>query len=560
MKRGHGAECDAMKHRVAAVIVMASAALLFDEPGVAQQPAAVRVQATAISEVRTWDRYVAQAIGSGALRLTRVSRDGKSPAQLIERFEQSYRGVRIWGAEIVRSSDRGVTEWILGSLAPALTMSVDPVLTPAIAQSRLIEIAGTGASLLRPASLVVLPLPSGGYRLAYTAAVSGHHRAVQLFIDADSGSELLRYSLIHTQAAVGTGVGVLGDTKKVSVLQQGGAFVTSDQQRPPSLQTFDMRFDLDRTLAVLDGAPLFASDLATDGDNVWTDPTVVDAHAYIGWTYDYFFKRHGRRGLDDRDRPIVALINGVSQDSALELSPELQDLALNAFWCDVCGPDGIGVMYFGSGLPPKYKYYFGVDISSFAGSLDVVAHELTHAVTSSSSGLLYLNESGALNESFSDIIATAVEFFHQPAGAFRGEADFIIGEDTLRSVYSDQHGIRSLSNPAAFGDPDHYSVRYTGSEDDGGVHINSGIPNHAFYLAVVGGRNRTSGLSVQGVGLASMGQIEKAFYRAFVYLLPASATFSQARAATIQAAQDLYGAGSAAEASITQAWTAVGVF
>jgi Zn-dependent metalloprotease len=114
-------------------------------------------------------------------------------------------------------------------------------------------------------------------------------------------------------------------------------------------------------------------------------------------------------------------------------------------------------------------------------------------------------------------------------------------------------------NPLAYGDPNHYSIRFTGPEDNGGVHINSGIVNHAYYLAIEGGTNTISRLTVQGVGTANREQIEKSFYRAFVFLLPASATFSTARAATIQAARDLYGANSAAAQAITQAWTAVGV-
>ena len=92
-----------------------------------------------------------------------------------------------------------------------------------------------------------------------------------------------------------------------------------------------------------------------------------------------------------------------------------------------------------------------------------------------------------------------------------------------------------------------------------GVHINSGIPNHAFYLAVAGGTNRVSGLSVAGVGVANMEQMEKVFYRAFVFLLPPNATFATARAATIQAARDLYPATASVVNAVTQAWTAVGV-
>jgi thermolysin len=550
-----------MKHRVAVFLLIASAIVLFHEPGAAQQAATLAVQATSVPEIRAWDRYVAQATQEGALRLKSVIRDPDTNAPSIERFEQSHRGVPIWGAEIVRRSDRGVTQWLFGSLAPALNLSTDPGLTVEMARARVLDIAGSGASLLRQPALVVIAVQSRQtYHLAYTAAVRNRARAFRIFIDAASGTELQRYSLIETQAAVGTGTGVLGDTKKLSVLRQAGAFVTSDQQRPPALTTFDMRGDVGRALDVIfDAAPLFASDLATDADNVWTDAAAVDAHAYVGWTYDYFFKRHARRGLDDQDRPIVAVINGVTQEGALDLPAELIDLAVNAFWCGECGPDHVGVMFFGNGIPSTYTFG-GQTWAPLAGSLDVVAHELTHAVTDSSSGLVYLNESGALNEAFSDIMGTAVEFFHQPTGAYLREADFIIGEDTIRSPWGGQHGVRSLSNPMAFGYPDHYSRRYTGTEDDGGVHVNSGIASHAFFLAVVGGKNRTSGLTVQGVGPTNMEQIEKAFYRAFVYMLPPSATFSIARAATIQAARDLYGAESAAEASITQAWTAVGVF
>ena len=114
-------------------------------------------------------------------------------------------------------------------------------------------------------------------------------------------------------------------------------------------------------------------------------------------------------------------------------------------------------------------------------------------------------------------------------------------------------------NPTVFGDPDHYSIRDTSPDDDGGVHTNSTIPSHAFYLSIEGGRNRVSGLTVQGVGAGNREQIEKSFYRAFTFLLPASANFSTARAATIQAARDLYGANATAVAAITQAWAAVGV-
>jgi bacillolysin len=185
----------------------------------------------------------------------------------------------------------------------------------------------------------------------------------------------------------------------------------------------------------------------------------------------------------------------------------------------------------------------------------VVAHELAHGVTDYTSDLIYRNESGALNEAFSDIIGASVEFFFQPAGSGYLKADYLLGED----LTAPSGAFRSMADPQAYDDPDHYSKRYLGTADNGGVHSNSGIANHAFYLAVEGGVNRTSRLSVQGVGAANREKIEKVFFRAFTQLLPASATFSIAREATLQAARDLYGAGSDVERAIGQAWTAVGV-
>jgi Zn-dependent metalloprotease len=179
---------------------------------------------------------------------------------------------------------------------------------------------------------------------------------------------------------------------------------------------------------------------------------------------------------------------------------------------------------------------------------------LSHGVTEFSSNLIYLNESGALNEAFSDIMGTSAEFFFQPPGTGSRQADYLIGEDVIRPG-----GLRSMSNPAAYGDPDHYSKRFLGSEDNGGVHTNSAIASQAFYLAIEGGTNATSGRSVQGIGGANREQMEKVFYRGFTELLPANATFSVARAATIQAARDLYGAGGNVERAVTEAWTAVGV-
>ena len=527
-------------------------------------PAARSIHATSVSELRLWDAFITTGAGSGHLRLQSVERDPMLPSRTVERFEQFHQGVRIWGADVVRDSQDGVAISIFGVLSPDVAVSTTAAVSSDAAREALLKIAGGDPMLFGDPELVVTQLDSGEYRLAYTAVVAGRGSIVRAFVDAQTGVELLRYTEIQTQeAAVGTGTGVLGDRKKLSVESDAGTYIAFDRHRPPIIETFDMRGNLARTkLWLLGVIPPSMNDLASDSDNVWTDVSVVDAHVHVSWTYDYYFKRFGRSGFDGNDGPIDIVVNAVSQQGALALPDDDLDFALNAFYCAPCGPFQQGVIYFGNGLPPSVTLG-GQSYTYFAGALDVAAHELSHAVTNSTSDLEYRNESGALNEAFSDMMGKSVEFFYHPAGDGVGQADYTIGKDVVRGGTRAPHGSRSMANPRLYGDPDHYSLyrRLPATEegDWGGVHTNSGIPNHAFYLAIEGGTNRTSGLGVQGVGAANREQIEKVFFRAFTLLLPRTSTFATARAATVQAARDLYGAGSNAERAVAQAWTAVGV-
>jgi bacillolysin len=321
------------------------------------------------------------------------------------------------------------------------------------------------------------------------------------------------------------------------------------------LQTLDMKGSLTRLNAIFARYPgaILPADYAADADNDWTDGATVDAHAYAGYTYDYFFKRFGRRGLDNANIPIRSFVHPVRrEDLTLQPSSVVGTYYLNAFYA------GIGVMVYGEGMPTNFTSD-GQRWNYVAGALDVVAHELTHGVTDYSSRLIYQNESGALNEAFSDMMGTAVEFYYQAAGSGSLRADYLIGEDVVTAASNPLSGLRSMQNPTAFGDPDHYSIRYTGAADNGGVHTNSGIANHAFYLAIEGGTHRLGG-RVTGVGPANREQIERVFYRAFAApFLGPSSNFAAARAATIQAARELYPTNAAVEAAVTQAWNAVGV-
>jgi len=224
----------------------------------------------------------------------------------------------------------------------------------------------------------------------------------------------------------------------------------------------------------------------------------------------------------------------------------------NAFFCATCGPSGRGAIVFGEGAP--FGFFGPFDVKPFSAALDVVAHELTHGVTAQTARLngFTFSEAGALNEAFSDMFGVSAAFYFEPAGNAPLQASYAQGKDLTAPA-----GFfgRSMSNPASSGDPDHYTRRNIGGDS----HFNSTIPSHAFYLAIEGGTNRTSGLVVQGVGAANREQVEKAFFRALTTLLPSSATFALTRVATIQAARDLYGTGSAVERAIAQAWDAVGV-
>lgn len=529
-----------------AALVAALAALA--AAGRAQEPAALTASApAAVAQLRAWDRLIDAMMRDGELRVRQVREDTLVPGRVHERLDQYYRGVRVFGADLARQSDGSQIVSVFGKVYSDVAIDPAPRLDADAARARLARHAGAEPSAARPPELVVLPRETGGYALAWRMRVITADDVRQYFVDANMGAVLLEYSDLQTQSAVGRSTGVLGDTKKISVQPDSAGFLTTDSLRPPAIITYDMKGDTGRVLAFLnDAITLGVRDIAADTDNDWTDGAVSDAHVYAGWTYDYYFKRFGRRGLDNADMPIRSVVHPVRR---LDF---FSQRGLSVFYANAAY-FGDGIMIYGVGLPPGVTLG-GLSWDFMSGALDVVAHELTHGVTDFSSRLIYRNESGALNESFSDVMATAVEFFFQPPGNGVLRADYLAGEDVARP-----RGIRSLADPLAYNDPDHYSRRFLGTADNGGVHINSGIPNHVFYLAIEGGTNRTSGLPVEGVGGANREQIEKVFYRAFAQLMPSDATFSTARAATIQAARDLYGAGSPPERAVAQAWTAVGV-
>lgn len=547
-------------------VVVAAGWMTLTAPAPQAQPAetvrTLRATEATPSDLRREVDDVRRMERDGLLEVAASADDLLLPDHRQERLQQYHLGLRVVGGSVVRQTAKGVVTSLLGQIYRPVVTEVQPGLTAAAIRDRL---RATGVTLIGEPALTFLGLDDGAMALVYEVSVRRTiFDARTVYLDATSGAERLSLPLAKDQASVGEGLGVLNDRKKVATRLVGGTFYAEDMLRPPQLWTIDLRSNRGRLDTIADSAPVFQSDLASDGDNVWTDPIAVDAHTYLGWTYDFVFKRIGFRGLNNANAPMFAAINVYSAQRCAQPLPdgEFGGLCINAFWLGPpYGPGGRGLMVFGNGIPSNFFLTSsGQTVGPLAGALDVVAHELTHGITDYTSGLVYQGESGALNESFSDMMGVAVEAFFQSRGTAPLQADYLMGEDAFRASRAGSvSGIRSMQSPTAFGHPDHYSVRYTGPEDNGGVHINSGIPNHAYYLAIEGGTNRVSGRSVTGVGFANRDQIEKVFFRAFTQLLPVRATFAQARAATIQSARDLYASNGAVERAIADAWTAVGV-
>jgi len=497
----------------------------------------------------------------GNLRLVDVASDPLVPGSTHQRFVQLHRNLRVLGGGISVQTDRGHTTSAFGHIYPNISVATEPEFSLHDVVAMADQVGNPLMST--PELAIVLDRSADVYRLVYRVRTFGMSGLLLSEIDAMTGAVIAERNALTTQGlqslcegcAVGEGLGVKGDQKKLSVRSVDGAFVADDRLRPTRVSTYDMRGDWNRTFNVLVGLTrLTDADLARDTDNVWQDGVNVDGHVGSGWTLDYLYHRFGREGLDGNNGPVVAVVHPVDRADFLNVPSSVSRLFhLNAFFCGPCGTSGIVV--FGEGLPPERTLAgSGQALDFFAAGIDIVAHELGHAVTDFTSQLIYEGESGALNEAFSDLIGVGTEFFMAETGRHPPEeADYLIGEDVIKPG-----GVRSLANPLSRGDPDHYSLRFLGQLDNGGVHTNSTIATHAYFLTVEGGTNVTSGIRVFGLGPKNRALVDQIFYRAFVFLLAESATFSMARAATLQSARDLM-AGSDVEQTIATAWTAVGV-
>lgn len=271
----------------------------------------------------------------------------------------------------------------------------------------------------------------------------------------------------------------------------------------------------------------------TDTDNTWNnvntakDQYATDAHWGAEKTVDYLKAKFNRNSIDNNHFAIKSYVH-YSRNY------------FNAFW------DGSRMTY-GDGS--------STNGNKPLTALDVCAHEIGHGMTTKTANLVYQKESGALNEAFSDILGNSVEFWARPT-----QASWKLGEDF-------SYVIRDMANPNAYGDPDTYGGTYwvnpnctpSSTNDYCGVHTNSGVLNFWYYLLVNGGsgtNDKGFAYNVTGVGLDKAAQIA---YRTLTTYLTSTSTYANARTYSLQAAADLYGAGSAEVTQTTNAWNAVGV-
>lgn len=267
-----------------------------------------------------------------------------------------------------------------------------------------------------------------------------------------------------------------------------------------------------------------------------TDQVALAAYTNTGLTYDCYKTLYNRDSYDNLGAGLASQVHVRFDFGGGQLDPN------NAIWAA-----DLQTMAYGDGD--------GVQMRALALSLDVTAHELTHAVTSATADLVYQNESGALNESMSDIFGAVCESFGN-AGVVDTKT-FLIGDD-IYTPNTPNDALRYMDNPTRDGySPDNYAERLQITQDNGGVHGNSGISNLAFYLLAQGGkhpRNKTN-IVVPAIGLEVAGEI---FHRALTTKMTPNTNFAQARTAIEQAAQELYPS-SCAKPAISLAFAAVGV-
>lgn len=465
------------------------------------------------------------------------------------RLAQVFQGLRVVGGDLVVHFDKnGQAYQVNGSYVPDVQLDVVPQIETSqaerTAQADLASIGKPGGSLQTNALVVyarsVAPQLAYELTLTYKDPKTGP-ACWRYWIDARQGRVLFRYNDIKKIAAP-TANGVTNAITGNILAGEGGQSVSVNgwHENTDIYYLHSPKSSLSWLVynVAISGWPDFLTyAYRTNSDWAASDPAEMSLGRNFEIVQSFYRDVMGRQSFDDaRAMARANAHEGIKY--------------VNAYW------DG-SQLYFGDGD--------GVMANSLA-VLDVAGHEYTHAVTDYSANLVYAYESGALNESFSDVMGTAIEFYGQPDGRASypnktaGAADWLCGEDCWLSSIA----LRDLRNPrnsATVGvgneQPSRYRGKfwYTGSGDNGGVHINSGVQNFCFYLLCEGGSGTNDGLkyAVTGIGVTNAEQVA---YRALTVYCTPSTDYQGARAAWLSAAEDL---NTNWVKSVAAAWSAVGV-
>ncbi len=436
------------------------------------------------------------------------------------RLQQVYNGIPVFGYTQKAIIDKsGVLKSLSGASVPNLDNAVNLKKSIVVKSDYAIKTAEADLGFVpkyedvQPTSELVI------YNDSYTYLVKLNFLSPEpgnwyYFVDAVTGSVVNKYNKIETVTGTNTtatGTGVLGNTRTLNATYSSSRYYLQDNTRGNGIFTYNTN-----NSSSLPGTLWYST---SNTFNTSTDKALVDAHYNAAKTYDYYLNKYNRNSYNNSGAAIKSTAHYGSKYN-------------NAFW---------------NGSQMVYGDGDGSTFISLSGGLDVVAHELTHAITDSEDDLVYQNQSGAISEALSDIFGTLVEYYNN------NNPDWLMGED-IYTPSTQGDALRSLANPTLYGDPDHYSNRYTGTSDNGGVHTNSGIINKAAYLIANGGTHY--GVTVNGIGNDKLGNI---FYRAIVYYITSNETFSNLKAHAAQAAADLYGTSSAEVQTVNAAFNAVGV-
>lgn len=473
-----------------------------------------------------------------------------------EKHQQYYKGVKVEYGTYTTHAQKGLISIISGDFKRVTDVSTTPVLDEKTALKFAMKNVGAESYMWQSASEEAWLKESTGDKNA-TFVPKGELVICEDFTKGD-GTQVLAYKFdvyaqkpvsrdyVYVNATTGEVIHKNAIIKHVNVTgtaatrYAGTRSITTDQVTSTSYRLRETTRGLGiETYNCKKGTNYSTAVDFTDADNSWTeynntnkDNAALDAHWGAQMVYDYWKNTHNRNSYDNAGAKIKSYVHF---DNAYD----------NAFW------NG-SVMTYGDG---SGTYFDALT------SLDVCAHEIGHAICEKTANLAYQRESGAMNEGFSDIWGACVEYFAAP-----NKQIWLIGEDIERRA--GKVSLRSMSNPNANSQPDTYGGTYwkvincgtpTQTNDYCGVHTNSGVLNYWFYLLSVGGSGTNDIGSVFSVPAITIEKAAKIAYRTEATYLSANSTFANARTGSIQAATDLYGAGSAEVIATTKAWYAVGV-